>query len=689
MIRSFLAGVLALQLAAGQQQPPVPQAPGQQPQPTTRQTVEAPPPPIARQKGSEPAKGTANTSPLPGPEQPSLPLNTAIAPEKPQKNVIVRPYLPVQVPPIRTDNAPRVGSLVRAGALYLTLQDAIAIALENNIDVEVARYGPIVANWRVTRAEAGGALPGVPSNASQAGSVAAGQGVTGSQAAAGVSAPGSGRSNQNTANATIQQIGPVTQNLDPIIQESSTFSHVSNPQANAVQSLTLNLVSDTRAHTAAFQQGLITGGLVTVQYNQNYLNQNSPTNILNPSDAANLQVSVQHNLLQGFGIAVNARTIRVAKANLGIADLTFRTQVITVVNQVVGAYYGLATSYEQLRADQNAAEVADTFLANVRRQIELGSVAPPEELNAESQAVNTRQQLIQTETTLREQEVRLKNLLSRKGPDAALLHAVRIVPVDRATVPEKDEVPAMEEMVREALATRSDLAVQLANEINSEINALGTKNGLLPTLVAFAGTQQSGIAGTAHFIDQGPGQPPLGPDPYFIGGIGDALGQVFRRNFPTNRAGAFFAVTLNNRQAQADSAIDQLQLQQTALNITKEESQVQVDLLNSLIGMQQARARYASAQRSVKLQDDLYAAESKRFQLGASTPYNVIQAQRDLISARLTMAQAVVAYTNAKVGLDQVLGRTLEVNKVILPEVVQGTVSRQSVPVEPPAAEVK
>ncbi len=676
MTRSFFAGVLALQLAAGQQpQPPVPQAPGQQPQPTTRQTVEAPPPPVAQQRGAQPAPGTTVIPVLP-PQQPLLPLNTAIAPAKPSANVIIRPYLPVQVPPIRTGNAPRIGTLVRAGALYLTLQDAIAIALENNIDLEVARYGPITANWQVTRAEAGGALPGVPSNATQAGSVASGQGVIGSQAAAGVRLPGTGRGAQNTANATSQQIGPVTQNLDPIIQESSTFSHVSNPQPNAVQSLTLNLISDTRAHTATFQQGLITGGLVNVQYNQNYLNENSPTNILNPSDAANVQVSMQHNLLRGFGIAVNARTIRVAKANLGIADLTFRTQVIAAVNQVVGAYYALASSYEQLRADRNAAEVADTFLANVRRQIELGSVAPPEELNAESQAVNTRQQVVQTETTLREQEVRLKNLLSREGPDAALLHEVRIVPVDRPTVPEKDEVPAMEEMVREALAARSDLAVQIANQLNSEINALGTKNNLLPTLVAFGGTQQSGLAGTARFVDQGPGRPPIGPDPYFVGGIGTALGQVFRRNFPTNRAGAFFGFPIGNRQAQADYAIDQLQLQQTALTLAKSESQVQVDLLNYVIGMQQSRARYQAAQQNVKLQDDLYNAETKRFQLGASTPYNVIQAQRDLINARLAAVQAVVAYTNAKVGLDQVLGRTLEVNKVILPEVVQGAVSR-------------
>ena len=136
-----------------------------------------------------------------------------------------------------------------------------------------------------------------------------------------------------------------------MIQESSTFSHTSNPQPNATQSLTLNLQSNTRAHSAVFQQGLVSGGLVSVQYNQNYLSENSPTNILNPSTAANLQISAQHNLLRGFGIAVNARTIRVSRSNLGIADLTFRAQVITVVNQVISAYFGLASSYEQVRRE--------------------------------------------------------------------------------------------------------------------------------------------------------------------------------------------------------------------------------------------------------------------------------------------------------------------------------------------------
>lgn len=689
MTRSFLAGILSLQLGLAQQPqtPPVPQSPGQQPQPTTRQPVEAPPPPLARQQGATPAPGTANVDTVFGPNQPLLPRNTAISPVRPQRNIIVRPYLPVDVPPVRTGNAPRLSALVRAGSLYLTVQDAIAIALENNIDLEVARYGPVIANWRVTRAEAGGALPGVPSNAAQAGSVAAGQGVTGSQAAAGVRVPGSGGGAGNATNATIQQIGPVTQNLDPVFQESSTFSHTSSPQPNATQSVTLNLVSETRAHAANFQQGLLSGGLINVRYNQNYLFENSPSNILNPSTAANVQISAQHNLLRGFGIAVNARTIRVTRANLGIADLTFRTQVITIVNQVVRAYYSLATSWEQLRANRNASEVATTFLRNVRRQIELGAVAPTEAINAESQAVNTRQQMVQTETTLRQQELQLKNLLSRSGPDVGLLQNVRIIPVDRPAIPAKDDLPPVEQMVAEALRARTDLAIQTANELNSQINALGTRNGLLPALVAFTTLQSSGLGGTARFRQNPDGSPASGPDPYFVGGPGTALEQIFRRNFPTNRAGAFFSATINNRQAQADYAIDQLQLRQTELNVTRAESQVQVDVLNYVIALQQARARHEAAEQNLRLQEQLYESENKKFQLGASIPYNVIQQQRDVINARSAVVQALVSWTNARVGLDQVLGRTLEANQVTMPEVVSGTVDRPSVLPEPPPAE--
>ena len=165
-----------------------------------------------------------------------------IAPVAPSAPALVRPYFAPEIPPVRLANSGRLSELVRGGNLYLTVQDAIALALENNIDIEVARYNPLIAAWNVTRNQAGGSLPGVPSNASQAGAVASGQGVTGSQAAAGVAAiPGTSSNRGGNTNATIQQIGPITPTLDPIIQEGSTLSHISylEPDAESAEAVWL------------------------------------------------------------------------------------------------------------------------------------------------------------------------------------------------------------------------------------------------------------------------------------------------------------------------------------------------------------------------------------------------------------------------------------------------------------------
>src|SRR5580704_1347718 len=187
-----------------------------------------------------------------------------IQPVRSQAPILVRPYLPVAVPPIRLANSERLSQLVRAGMLYLTTQDAIALALENNIDIEVSRYNPFISAWNLERAQAGGALPGVPSSASQAGSVASGQGVAGSQAAAGVSVPGLNGGGGGATNASISQVGPITQVLDPLIQETSTFSHVTTPEPNVVVSGIPALASNSRVHTATIQQGLLTGGTVSL-----------------------------------------------------------------------------------------------------------------------------------------------------------------------------------------------------------------------------------------------------------------------------------------------------------------------------------------------------------------------------------------------------------------------------------------
>lgn len=620
--------------------------------------------------------GVAATLCVVFPVSPVLAQDAPIAPVKPAVSIMLRPYQAVSIPSARLSDSDRLHALIRDGKLYLTAQDAIALALENNIDLEIARYAPISAAWRLTRAEAGGTLPGVPSGTSQASSVASGQGVQGSQAASGVSTSSSSSSSSGTSNASISQIGPVTATLDPTFQETTTFSHQTTPQANTVQSLTPSLIQNQRSYSGAIQQGLLSGGSLTIKYSNYYLNENSPSDVLNPSLAPTLSFQLIHNLLNGFGTGVGGRTIAVRKINLATSDLTFRSQVITVVNGVLNAYYALVAADEDLKAKTSAFNVAQTFLSDTSKQIDLGALAETERIKAESQVATTRQDLVVSETTLAQDEVRLKNLISRKGIGDPLLAAARIVALDRLTMPEKDNLPPVKELVAQALANRPDLAAEKANLTASRIDSKGTTNGILPVLVGIASASASGLAGTPRAADSG-------ADPYFVGGMGTALGQVFRRNFPSQSVGAYFQAPIGNNQAQADYGIDQLQLRQTELGLQKDLNQTHVDVMNAVVALEQARARYDAAVLNRDLAQQLLDSERKKFAAGSSTPYNVILQQRDLTTAVSSQISALVTYNNARIALDQTVGETLEANHIVIAEARTGKVARQPATPEP------
>jgi len=603
----------------------------------------------------------------------------AIEPVRPSAPVLWRPYLAADVPPARSDNSARLHDLIRAGNLYLTVRDAIALALENNIDLAVARYNPIAAEWSVTRFEAGGALPGVPSGASQTSFVASGQGVLGTQQAAGVNTATStaGRGN---GNASIVQIGPSTPTLDPAFQEQTTFSHQSLPQSNSVLSSTAVLIRNQRAYSGSLQEGFLSGGLGSVSYNDTHLNENAPTDVLNPSSAQTLTASFQQNFLQGFGVAVNRRNITVRKINLQTADLNFRTQVISTVVNVLNTYYSLVADYEDRVAKRSALEAAQKFYDDTKKQVDIGTLADIELTRAESQTATSRQNLVNSETSLDQDELKLKNLISRNGVEDPQLAGARIVPLDRIVIPEKDELPPVKDLAEKALATRSDLAAEKANITAAEVSALGTRNGLLPTLVGFASTTQSGLSGTAKTVNI---VTPAGkfvetPNPYFVGGLGDGLGQVFRRDFPTELGGQFFSAPVRNRQAQADFGIDQLQIRQQQLTTQKDLKQAQVDVLNAVIALRQARSRYDAAVKNRVLSQQLLDAEQKKYALGASIPYNVIQQQRDLAAAQSSEVAALLTYSNARIALDQTLGTTLETNQVSIADARSGKVAQPS-----------
>jgi outer membrane protein len=597
--------------------------------------------------------------------------------ERPKAPVLIRPYMRATIPPVRLNNSNRLHSLIRAGKLYLTVQDAIALAIENNLDLEVDRYGPVVADWTLERRQGGGALPGVTGGNNLVNQAANGQGVQGSQVAAGLANNNNGN-NGGGGNAIIAQIGPVTPVLDPVLQNLSFFSHVTTPQPNTVQSQTPTLIDTKHVFNTFVQQGLLTGGYVQIAGNESYLKQNAPTDILNPSVAPVAQIFVRQFLLNGFGTNVNSRFIRVAEKNVGLARETFRSQLLNLVATVLNLYWDLVTDNDDLRARQRTLAIVEKFASDTKRQIELSAIARFELYRAEAELATRRQEVAISQAAVRQQENLLKNALSRNGLQDPLLDAAEVVPVDQIQVPEQDDLPPLRELVNRALAKRPDIAMAKINKENADISAIGTANGVLPTLRTDLVTFNSGLSGVANPQPGG-----FTADPYYVGGLGNGLGQIFRRNFPSQRAAVSLFGTAGNRIHQGDYGIDQLQLRQTELITYRSMNQVVVDVSNQLVGLRQARSRHSQAVATRTLQEQLLEKEQRSFALGGSNINNVVAVQRSLAAAQTTEITARSLYSRARVSLDQVLGETLEKNNVSVDEALKGRVARVSHPPSP------
>jgi outer membrane protein TolC len=454
------------------------------------------------------------------------------------------------------------------------------------------------------------------------------------------------------------------------------FSHQTTPEVDTIQSILPALISTTRVSSGIYQQGFLIGGNVTMTYKDSYLNENAPTDVLNPSSAPSLSIAYQQNLLRGFGIAVNARTIRVNQINIRVSDLNFKTQVSNTVNQVLGLYYGLSAGYEDARAKSNAVEAAQQLYENSRRQENAGTLARLDVTSAQAQLATAEYDLVNSQTNVRQQELQLKNLLSRNGIADPVLASVQIVPLDRIAVPESDDLPSLQDLVQAALTNRNDLAAERLGVTSNDILELGTRNGILPLLIVTATESTAGLAGAPRTVVSSKGVETS--DPYFDGGIGDALGQVFRRNFPTNRVATIFQAPIRNRQVQADNAVDLLQQWQSQIQLNKDLNQVAVDISNYTVAMRQARGRYRAAVQTRILEQQLLDAEQKKLAGGASTPFNVVQQQRDLVAAQSAEIGALVDFSNARLALEQTLGTTLEVNHVAVDDARAGKVQRLS-----------
>jgi outer membrane protein TolC len=380
-------------------------------------------------------------------------------------------------------------------------------------------------------------------------------------------------------------------------------------------------------------------------------------------------------LLQGFSKAVNNRDIRVSKNNSKFTDLQVKLQVVFTVSAVLNLSWDLVSFNDDLRVKEQALATAQQLYEGNQNQVRLGNMPAIEVTRAAAQVSASKEDLLLTQTNVAQQEIVLKNALSRDGGASAWLDDVHIVPLDRIEVPDTDNLKPAADLIQDAIAQRPEIAQTRINLESQQIMSKGTRNALLPALGAFAEFTNNALAGPVSPIYGGCCG---APDLYFVGGAGTFLSQVFQRNFPNYSAGFSLSIPLRNRVAQADYVTDQLQLRQSELRLQRALNQVRVDVKVAVIGLQQARARYETAVNTRKLAEESLKAEQNRFQFGVSDVTLVIQAQNDLTTDQSLEIQAMANYTHAKIAFDQAVGQTLDVNHIRMEEAVSGHVARTS-----------
>lgn len=595
----------------------------------------------------------------------------------------LRPYRRAELPPVRLENSNRLESLLRAGILYLSLDDAIAIALENNLDLELSRYTPLIAQADLLRARAGGLLRGVPTAVRAAAQSVQAQVTGGALGGAGVASVQAVLSGEGAAvgGAVITQTGVAVPTLDPFFFSTGNIAHRSSPQSNIVTTGTTALVFDTRQFNFGYQQNFLSGTSLTFAWNNNYFESNNRNSGINPGYNPNAQLQITQRLLQGFGFAVNGRNIRVAKNNLRVSDLVFKQQVMVTVAGIVNLYWDLVSLHEDVKVKRKALEVAQKFYEDNRKQVAIGTLAPIEIVRAEARVAQAEQELTNAETALLQQETILKNALSRTGVASPAVADARIIPTDRLPEPEAERLDRLPEYIELALRSRPDLEQARINLDNNRILIAGSRSQLLPSLDVTATLQNNALAGSRNALL--PAGSPLAPDPFFIGGYRHALAQLFRRNFPDYAVGFNLSIPIRNRTAQADYIRDQISLRQAELNQQRLINDIRVNVQNALIAVIQAKARWESAVKERRLQEQTLDAENKKYALGASTAFQVVQTQRDLAQAQANEVAALAAYQRARTQLDLQTAQILEKYGVTIEEARAAQSHR---PIQAPAA---
>ncbi len=603
-------------------------------------------------------------------------------------------YVAHPVAKISFEDSPRIDKLMRAGNIYLSLRDAIALALENNLDIEYARYNPKLADANSLRVSAGALLRNVSSSISSGPSSASlGVAAQSSLGSAGTStSASSGGQGGVLSGLSVQLAGTAIPNLDPVFYASGQFSHSTQIETATNITGTNYLVSQYKSATYGIQQGFLTGTSIQLGMGDTLgVTQNSPYNLFTPYSQSTLQLTIQQNLLQGFRPSVNNRAIRVAKNQRHISDLTFKSQVMTTVANVASLYWDLVTDNEDLKVKQHTFELNKKLYEDNQRKAELGAIAPIDIIQAEAEMKSSQQDVTTAELQVLQQEMILKSVLTRSGMDDLAVVGARIVPTDHIDVPAQEAVRPIQDLMAEALANRPDVEQNAIGLEDARITTLGVKDAMLPQLSGFATFSNSGLAGQVN-TQPYPVTLPNGQtvmqtrtaadvNPYFLGGFGTVLGQVFGRNFPNYSAGVSLTITLRNRSTQADLITDQLNYRQQQLQDKQLHNNIKLNVINAQTAVRQARAAWETSVEARKLQEQTLAGTQRKYELGTSTILDVVITQRDTTTRQLAEVDALSQYNRARLNLQSVLGTVLTDYQVDIEQAKTGVVGREPDPI--------
>jgi outer membrane protein len=601
------------------------------------------------------------------------------------------PYLPPHVRESSFQNSPRIASLLRGGKLYLSLDDALALAVENNLDVELQRYSYPVADSDLLRAQGGGVTRGLPLNVNLLP-----QGI-GGPASPVLNLPASGSTPTTAVPTTLTELsaivpsqtspsitsgapssGPTPPQFDPAITGSILRQHVSTPESNSTVAGTSVLTTDTTSGNVGLTQGFSSGASVNASFNSLAQISNSSRNTYNPYNSSNLELNVTQPLLRGFGLSVNRRYIRIAKNNEKAADLLFREQAIETVAGMVRLYYDLVSLLDDVEVKRQTLNTAQKLYEDNQAKVEQGTLAPIELVRAQAQVAAARQDLANSDGFELQQELIVKTLISRQGTADPLLRDVRVIPTTPIDVPRAEDPTPPQQYIDEAFRNRPELQGGQLQIENTRIALKGTRNEMRPELDLVGTLQNSGLAGQAN---------PLAPmtqtglssnpaDPALTGGFGGSLEQILRHNYPTYAVGIQLNLPLRNRIAEADYIRDETQLRQSQVRMQQLQNQVRLEVEGAIIAQSRARAAYEAAVEARKLQEQSLEIENEKFANGLSTNFLVLQYQGYVAQARSTEVAARGAFAKARGALERATGKSLDNHNITIEEVQVGAVKR-------------